>query len=360
MRTTGQPAASAGASLCATRLQGKLKGEIAPIDPDRPAQRERDLALAGLRGVHRDDVAGELARLDRREGVGRHRARRLDARGLDRLARLVGDRAGHVLVPLAQQARDPVEDRGALVGRQRGLEGARGRVDRPPGVVGAGLWRTADDLTGVRGAHLDPLVCRRRHMLRSVVSRDDIGIHLGSELVVEGATWPGLVHTIEHPDGLVLVDTGMIDSTPEVEDLHPTPHPLPDELVSRVAIVINTHLHFDHCGGNRLFPGVPIHVQRRELADARTQDDYTIREWVDFPGATYVEHDGEAEILPGVRLVPAPAIPKGTRSSLSRRTRGRWFSAATSATRSRTSGGGTRREAARARARRADLPSARP
>jgi N-acyl homoserine lactone hydrolase len=144
-----------------------------------------------------------------------------------------------------------------------------------------------------------------------VVSRDDIGIHLGSELVVEGATWPGLVHTIEHRDGLVLVDTGMIDSTPEVEDMHPTPHPLPDELVSRVAIVINTHLHFDHCGGNRLFPGVPIHVQRRELADARTQDDYAIREWVDFPGATYVEHDGEAEILPGVRLVPAPGHTEG-------------------------------------------------
>ena len=144
-----------------------------------------------------------------------------------------------------------------------------------------------------------------------MVSRDDIGIHLGSELVVEGATWPGLVHTIEHPDALVLVDTGMIDSTPEIEDMQPTPHPLPDDLVSRVAIVVNTHLHFDHCGGNRLFPGVPIHVQRRELADARTQEDYTIREWVDFPGATYVEHDGEAEILPGVRLVPAPGHTEG-------------------------------------------------
>ena len=144
-----------------------------------------------------------------------------------------------------------------------------------------------------------------------MVSRDDIGIHLGSELVVEGEIWPGLVHTIDHPDGLVLVDTGMIDSTPQLEDMQPTPHPLPDELVSRVAIVVNTHLHFDHCGGNRLFPGVPIQVQRRELADARTRDDYTIREWVDFPGATYVEHDGEAEILPGVRLVPAPGHTEG-------------------------------------------------
>ena len=142
--------------------------------------------------------------------------------------------------------------------------------------------------------------------------RDDIGIHLGSEVVFDGRSWPGFVHTIEHQDGLVLVDTGMIDSTPELDaEWSPTPHPLDPELVRRVAVVINTHLHFDHCGGNRLFPGVPIHVQARELADARTQDGYTIREWVDFPGATYVEHGGEAEILAGVRLVPAPGHSEG-------------------------------------------------
>ena len=52
-------------------------------------------------------------------------------------------------------------------------------------------------------------------------------------------------------------------------------------------------------------------MQRRELAHARTQHDYTIREWVDFDGATYVEHDGEAEILPGVRLLPAPGHTDG-------------------------------------------------
>jgi N-acyl homoserine lactone hydrolase len=145
-----------------------------------------------------------------------------------------------------------------------------------------------------------------------VVRRDDIGVHLTSEVVVFGETWPGLSHTIDHPDGLVLVDTGMIDSTPELEEeWQATPHPLPDELVRRVAHVVITHMHFDHCGGNRLFPGIPIHVQRIELEDARTQDDYTIREWIDFPGMNYVEHDGEAEILPGVRLAPAPGETRG-------------------------------------------------
>ncbi len=145
-----------------------------------------------------------------------------------------------------------------------------------------------------------------------MVKRDDIAVHLTSEVVVSGATWPGLSHTIDHPDGLVLVDTGMIDSTPELdEEWHPTPHPLPEDVVGRVAVVVNTHLHFDHHGGNRLFPGVPIHVQRIELEEARTRDDYTIREWIDFPGATYVEDDGEVEILPGVRLVPAPGESRG-------------------------------------------------
>ncbi len=56
---------------------------------------------------------------------------------------------------------------------------------------------------------------------------------------------------------------------------------------------------------------MPIHIQRVELEDARTEDDYTVREWIDFPGMNYVEHDGEAEILPGVRIVPAPGETRG-------------------------------------------------
>src|SRR2546421_12846439 len=139
-----------------------------------------------------------------------------------------------------------------------------------------------------------------------------IEAHLAVEIQALGGTVPVLVHTIEHPDGLVLVDTGMIDSRPDLdEEWQPVLRPLAAELLARVAVVINTHLHFDHCGGNRLFPGVPIHVQARELADARSLPDYTIREWVDFDGATYVEHVGEVELLPGVRLLPAPGHTDG-------------------------------------------------
>jgi N-acyl homoserine lactone hydrolase len=75
--------------------------------------------------------------------------------------------------------------------------------------------------------------------------------------------------------------------------------------------VVNTHLHFDHCGGNHLFPGRSIYVQRRELEDARPEDDYTIRQWVDAPGVSYEPVDGEHELLPGLRLVPAPGHTRG-------------------------------------------------
>ena len=136
-----------------------------------------------------------------------------------------------------------------------------------------------------------------------------INVYRAADLIVDDEQLPVFVWTIDHPSGRVLVDTGLIDSRPEIDDLSPTPHP--ENIPRDVACVINTHLHFDHCGGNRLFPGVPIHVQARELADARSLDDYTIREWVDFDGATYVEHEGEVELLPGIRLLPAPGHTDG-------------------------------------------------
>src|SRR5205814_9484082 len=68
---------------------------------------------------------------------------------------------------------------------------------------------------------------------------------------------------------------------------------------------------FGHCGGNQLVAGRPIYVQRRELDDARSEEEYTIREWVEAPGVRYVPVDGELELLPGLRLVPAPGHTRG-------------------------------------------------
>jgi N-acyl homoserine lactone hydrolase len=137
---------------------------------------------------------------------------------------------------------------------------------------------------------------------------------LVADLHVEGERMPVYVHVIDHPDARVLVDTGMTELHPWLADMNPRLWPLSEQDVdiASIDILVNTHLHGDHCGGNHLFAGKPIYVQRRELNDARSEDDYTIREWLEAPGVRYVPVDGEFELLPGVRLVPAPGHTPGT------------------------------------------------
>jgi N-acyl homoserine lactone hydrolase len=135
-----------------------------------------------------------------------------------------------------------------------------------------------------------------------------------ADLLAEGERIPVCMHLIDHPAARVLVDTGLTHLHPAAADLDPRLRPW-EELdldLASVDIVVNTHLHFDHCGGNHLFAGRPTYVQRRELEDARTLEGYTVPEWVDAPGVRYVPVDGELELLPGVRLVPAPGHTAGT------------------------------------------------
>ena len=138
-------------------------------------------------------------------------------------------------------------------------------------------------------------------------------IHV-ADLHVEGEVMPVCVHLIDHPDGRILVDTGMTVLYPLLDDMAPQLWPLDGQAVdlASIDVVVNTHLHGDHIGGNALFAGRPIYVQARELDDARTQDDYTISEWLDAPGIEYVPVDGELELVPGVRLVPAPGHTPGS------------------------------------------------
>jgi N-acyl homoserine lactone hydrolase len=138
---------------------------------------------------------------------------------------------------------------------------------------------------------------------------------LVAELLAAGEVMPVYVHVLDHPDARVLVDTGMTELHPAVADMDPRLVPLSEQAdvdLAGIDIVVNTHLHFDHCGGNHLFTGRPIHVQRQELDDARNLEDYTIREWVEAAGTQYVPVDGELELLPGVRLVPAPGHTRGS------------------------------------------------
>ena len=129
-----------------------------------------------------------------------------------------------------------------------------------------------------------------------------------------------LGYLVRHERGLLLLDTGLGLADQETEEWYrPTRVPLAAALASvgheldDVDVVVNCHLHFDHCGGNPQLPGRPVVVQRRELA-AAGRPGYTVPELVDAPGLTYEEVDGEAEVLPGVLVVPTPGHTAGHQS----------------------------------------------
>jgi len=132
---------------------------------------------------------------------------------------------------------------------------------------------------------------------------------------------------VEHNDGLVLIDTGIgnkenekfiaiygVENTgangrTQLEDAL-------DELGHRphdVRWVINTHLHFDHAGGNLTreglaFPHARYVVQRGELDFATHTNERTAGSYLphNFPGVPFELIDGDTEILPGIRGVPTP------------------------------------------------------
>jgi N-acyl homoserine lactone hydrolase len=127
---------------------------------------------------------------------------------------------------------------------------------------------------------------------------------------------------------VVLLDTGM-GAHPEV-DAHyrPQRRDLATALagtgaaVGDVRYVVNCHLHFDHCGGNPALAGRPVFTQRAELDTATSVQDYTLPELVGAPGLKYELLDGEAEILPGVFVVPTPGHTAGHQSLVVRRADG--------------------------------------
>lgn len=136
---------------------------------------------------------------------------------------------------------------------------------------------------------------------------------------------PCLGYLVDHPGGALLVDTGM-GSHPDVEaHYRPRRRDLGAALsavgasVDDIMLVVNCHLHFDHCGGNPELAGRPVITQRIELEKARETPDYTLDALIEAPGLRYEELDGEAEVLPGVLVIPTPGHTEGHQSLVVRR-----------------------------------------
>lgn len=97
-------------------------------------------------------------------------------------------------------------------------------------------------------------------------------------------------YLIEHPNGRVLFDTGMHPSIQQDPDARLgfvaqmfAIEFVPGEEVSarlealeldptKIEYVVNSHLHFDHAGGNELVPNARWVIQRREWEAARDPD----------------------------------------------------------------------------------------
>ncbi len=131
---------------------------------------------------------------------------------------------------------------------------------------------------------------------------------------------PVFGYLVRHGDGLILFDTGMGDAGAETEaHYRPRRRDLREALagagagIDDVSLVVNCHLHFDHCGGNPLLAGTPVAVQRAELGAAGAEG-YTAPHLVDFPGAVYEPLDGETELRPGILVVPTPGHTDGHQS----------------------------------------------
>ena len=137
---------------------------------------------------------------------------------------------------------------------------------------------------------------------------------------------------VEHDDGLVLIDTGLgnkenekfrdiygVDNAGQggrtkLEDALGEVGYAPDD----VKWVINTHLHFDHAGGDTCidgggkiglaFPKARYVVQKSELDFAYNTNERTAGSYLphNFQGVPFQLIDGETEILPGIRGIPTP------------------------------------------------------
>ena len=121
---------------------------------------------------------------------------------------------------------------------------------------------------------------------------------------------------------VLLVDTGVGEGNEYIErTFEPRRTPIAEELArfgletQDVNLLVNSHLHFDHCGNNRLFPGAEIFVQAKELSVARTTR-YTVAEWFDYESASLNAVSGDMEIGEGIRLLSSPGHTPGHQSVL--------------------------------------------
>jgi len=125
----------------------------------------------------------------------------------------------------------------------------------------------------------------------------------------------------------ILVDTGVGSLPPKYQKFHDVTRSREEELgyslqmaglrPKDVTMVVNTHLHFDHCGNNRMFENSKFLVQTDEIRYAYYPDRFMrvsyLRDFFDVEG-DYLPVRGKYEIEDGVQVLPTPGHTIGNQS----------------------------------------------
>ncbi len=140
-----------------------------------------------------------------------------------------------------------------------------------------------------------------------------------------GRSSPVYGYVIDHPDGAIVVDTGVGEGNDLIDQVYePQLLRLGDALEAvgvdqtSVVAVVNSHLHFDHCGQNPMLYGseVPYFVQRLEVAEVERDPFYTDAGWALPPLPQRRLLDGDLAIAEGVTVLSTPGHTAGHQSVL--------------------------------------------
>ena len=132
-------------------------------------------------------------------------------------------------------------------------------------------------------------------------------------------SFPVYAWVIRHPDGVLLVDTGIgIDNSVITELYRPEVTPLADALgavgltPSDISAVIVSHLHFDHCGQLALL-AAPVYLQAEEHEAAQSPG-YTVPDWAAIQEERLRLVRGDEKIAEGITLLSTPGHTPGHQS----------------------------------------------
>jgi len=125
----------------------------------------------------------------------------------------------------------------------------------------------------------------------------------------------------------ILVDTGIGTLPPKYEKFHEVIRSKEEQLklslkhvgleLTEITMIVNTHLHFDHCGNNLLFPNAKFLEQTDEIRYAFYPDRFMrvsyLREFFDVEG-DFIPLRGRYKIEDGLELIPTPGHTIGHQS----------------------------------------------